>query len=1075
MATPPSQHLTRINAPLNFRHTDTLITTKVPHYPTKLTTGMSIIPGWNRPNANGQNANINDKDYNGPDFKPRPLKHWRRQLRVYDYKGGANNSRAAAISQLDRPGLTVYHFTPDCTCVPGEGGNSYIISNNKFGYETKDDDYSKGVIDVKIQNNGFTAVPYDATEAQINDPTNPAYKVLTGVYNTDCINCSPQGNLIKSGIAFQSQAFYSYSNDKLESRCQTYEQNLSTNKAAGCVYFDAQGIPLWPNNEPNGPQVVAPVNYGSTTYKGNFFNLYDYPIIYIYSGFVPALQKSSANFIPKIKCRPVYVKASFYVNIYSSNPETASIIALLYDNNNNNIITSSNIQSVYINPSPPNTPSYYESIITFYFPENVYINPSTTYYISFESVNNVLFNWFVVDNRALNPNYTLAGTLVAEALYCPSQTIYKPNNIGFGRQGAVSGSTRLKKLVSDTMTLNGSSFYSAKGAQEANLGKYQGTNIAGNYYVKIKEVTNSCIGTVPGAPVLTLVNNQPNTITVSWFVNSDGSCPLLYYTLTYYSEDMNTVGINTKDMNTMQVKDTNAIQVIIYPSANNVYTITNTYPDTPYNIFITATNGNGTSKNSNIVVVTSIGTNILTFKGATYDIIYVNADNEVTTPLIEIDGFTIYVVNTTTSKATFMSNKTTSSLQYLILGGGGGGVVLAGQSGGGGGAGAYILDTNSLNASTPYNISVGLGGAPSNNGEPSILQTASGIFTAAGGGNGNSGGGGCGGGACSQYGNYQIGGQGSIGGGTGQNGGSSGLPSLYYNSGSGGGGGTSTPGENSLTDANNDGNGGDGIGSDITGTATYYGGGGGGGALTEGETPGNGGVGGGGNGSSNFNAQSGTNGLGGGGGGGGNSAGSGGSGVIILRIPSFQTVNLLVTKLSNFIIHNKTYGDQHFYVSPPTSNRVGNYTFTYKGNNSTVVTVTSSGKVTIVGVGTVNITATQSATGNYSEGSITATLTVAPVTPSLSHFNIPTMILYENILNYTITPPRSNSNGAFTYYVTNQQQPENPFGNEFVFVNGNVLTINGGGTATVFANQAPAGVYGEGTISTSLTVNTTVV
>ena len=64
MATPPqNDNMTHSNAPLNFRHTDTLITTKVPHYPTKVTTGMSIIPGWNRPNANGQNANINDKDY----------------------------------------------------------------------------------------------------------------------------------------------------------------------------------------------------------------------------------------------------------------------------------------------------------------------------------------------------------------------------------------------------------------------------------------------------------------------------------------------------------------------------------------------------------------------------------------------------------------------------------------------------------------------------------------------------------------------------------------------------------------------------------------------------------------------------------------------------------------------------------------------------------------------------------------------------------------------------------------------------------------------------------------------------
>jgi len=444
MATPPpKQHLTRINAPLNFRHTDTLITTKVPHYPTKVTTGVSIIPGWNRPNANGQNANINDKDYNGPDFKPRPLKHWRRQLRVYDYKGGANNSRAAVISQLDRPGLTVYHFTPDCTCVPGEGGNSYIISNNKFGYETKDDDYSKGVLDVKIQNNGFTAVPYDATEAQINDPTNPAYKILTGVYNTDCINCSPQGNLIKSGIAFQSQAFYSYSNDKLETRCQTYAQNLSTNKEPGCDYYDAQGIPLWPNDEPNGPQVVAPINYER-------LRLYSKP--------------------------------------------------------------------------------------------------------------------------------------------CLSQTIYKPNNVAFGRQGAVSGSTRLKKLVSDTVTLNGSSFYSAYGAQQANIGKYQGTNVSGNYYVKMNPVIDSCLGTVPSKPILVTVEIDLTSITVSWFVNSDGFCPILYYILIYYP-------ISTVN---------NATTIVIYPNVNNQYTVTGLVDSTIYEMTINAVNGNGKSPTSDILTTNTL-------------------------------------------------------------------------------------------------------------------------------------------------------------------------------------------------------------------------------------------------------------------------------------------------------------------------------------------------------------------------------------------------------------------------------------------------------------------------------------
>lgn len=493
MATPPSQHLTRINAPLNFRHTDTLITTKVPHYPTKLTTGVSIIPGWNRPNANGQNANINDKDYNGPDFKPRPLKHWRRQLRVYDYKGGANNSRAAAISQLDRPGLTVYHFTPDCTCVPGEGGNSYIISNNKFGYETKDDNYSKGVLDVKIQNNGFTAVPYDATEAQINDPTNPAYKVLTGVYNTDCINCSPQGNLIKSGIAFQSQAFYSYSNDKLETRCQTYAQNLSMNKEPGCVYYNAQGIPLWPNDTSNGPQVVAPINYER-------LRLYNKP--------------------------------------------------------------------------------------------------------------------------------------------CLSQTIYKPNNVAFGRQGAVSGSTRLKKLVSDTVTLNGYSYYSAIGAQQANIGKYQGTNVSGNYYVKMNPVIDSCLGTVPSKPILVTVEIDLTSITVSWFVNSDGFCPILYYILTYYpiattksiydtafapeSEtiptDTNVIVsdeynfINTNDnfntnytVSPSLLRDVNnATTIVIYPNVNNQYTVTGLVDSTIYEMTINAVNGNGKSPTSDILTTNTL-------------------------------------------------------------------------------------------------------------------------------------------------------------------------------------------------------------------------------------------------------------------------------------------------------------------------------------------------------------------------------------------------------------------------------------------------------------------------------------
>ena len=75
---------------------------------------------------------------------------------------------------------------------------------------------------------------------------------------------------------------------------------------------------------------------------------------------------------------------------------------------------------------------------------------------------------------------------------CVSHTIYKPSNIAFAKQGAVSGATRLRKLVTDTVMIKGSSFYSAAGAEAANQGQYQGTNVAGNYYVKIKPVVTSC-------------------------------------------------------------------------------------------------------------------------------------------------------------------------------------------------------------------------------------------------------------------------------------------------------------------------------------------------------------------------------------------------------------------------------------------------------------------------------------------------------------------------------------------------------------------------------------------------------
>ena len=77
----------------------------------------------------------------------------------------------------------------------------------------------------------------------------------------------------------------------------------------------------------------------------------------------------------------------------------------------------------------------------------------------------------------------------------------------------------------------------------------------------------------------------------------------------------------------------------------------------------------------------------------------------------------------------------------------------------------------------------------------------------------------------------------------------------------------------------------------------------------------------------------------------------------------------------------KTYGDKAFSVGAKTS---GNGKLVYSSNNTKVATVTSSGKVTIKGIGIAQITITASETSEYKKVSKVITVTVRPKTVSLS-------------------------------------------------------------------------------------------
>ena len=161
--------------------------------------------------------------------------------------------------------------------------------------------------------------------------------------------------------------------------------------------------------------------------------------------------------------------------------------------------------------------------------------------------------------------------------------------------------------------------------------------------------------------------------------------------------------------------------------------------------------------------------------------------------------------------------------------------------------------------------------------------------------------------------------------------------------------------------------------------------------------------------------------------------------------------------ITNFSGITKTFGDADFALVPPTSNSNG--LITYTSSNLAVATVLA-GVVTIVGVGTSTITAIQSSSTNFLSGTITATITVNPVTTVLTNFSAITKTFGNDA--FTVTPPTTNSTGDFTYTSSNTA---------VATITDNMVTIVGGGNTTITASQASTSNYTSATVTAILTVN----
>jgi len=154
-----------------------------------------------------------------------------------------------------------------------------------------------------------------------------------------------------------------------------------------------------------------------------------------------------------------------------------------------------------------------------------------------------------------------------------------------------------------------------------------------------------------------------------------------------------------------------------------------------------------------------------------------------------------------------------------------------------------------------------------------------------------------------------------------------------------------------------------------------------------------------------------------------------------------------------------------FTITAPVSTSPG--AFTYTSSNSAVATIAGS-VVSIIGGGTTTITASQAATSTYTTGTVTGTLTINPIAPTIVSgsfvANNPTLSSNQ-IYNttYTVIDPSSNSTGAFTYAVTS--------GSTYASISGRIITmIQAGGTATVTATQASTASYNSATFTFTFTV-----
>jgi hypothetical protein len=164
------------------------------------------------------------------------------------------------------------------------------------------------------------------------------------------------------------------------------------------------------------------------------------------------------------------------------------------------------------------------------------------------------------------------------------------------------------------------------------------------------------------------------------------------------------------------------------------------------------------------------------------------------------------------------------------------------------------------------------------------------------------------------------------------------------------------------------------------------------------------------------------------------------------------TVAAQIPTLNFAAIASQTYGNAPFTVSA-TSASSGAVTYSVASGPATI----SGNTVTLTGSGTVVLSASQAANGNYAATTATTSFTVGVEVPTLAFTSIAAQKLDTPPLTVSAT---SASSGTVTYSVVSGPAT----------ISGNTVTLTGTGTVVLHASQAANGNYAAATANTSFTV-----